>query len=260
MIERARNWTDRLWNEVPARWPHAAALAVQLQAPARSEDLAPGARPHGWSPGAHIHLVSPRILEITIAPAKSHGGKYGSPAVTTRWDPVAEGGPAVYLAGLCNAAGGRIVVSISSKDAHRSALARLGHRALPEFKRITITPNVVRNQVIADIKCTVGAGEETASAAGHVPIARSLTTGGSSMDASEGDSSGEKSTRRPRASNVARARALAKCDGTRRRPTPRRKKGPSGRRFKREALAGQRFFGRNSTHALGASTLDGAQR
>jgi hypothetical protein len=109
-------------------------------------------------------------------------------------------------------------VSVSSKDALRSALARLGWRALPELKRITITPNVIRNQTIADIKCTVGAGEETASAAGHCNDRTQSLYGRVEHGRKRRGFLGVTSARRPRASNVARARELAKA--RRHRPSP----------------------------------------
>jgi hypothetical protein len=204
-----KDWTDRLWNDVRADWPHACPLAVHLLAPSRPEDLVPGARPHGWSTGAQIRLVSPRLLEIIIAPVKTHGGKYGSPTATTQWDPIAEGGAAAYLAELCAVAGGRIVVSISSKNAMRKSLARLGRRALPELKHVVITPYVIRNQVLADIKATVGAGEETASAAGHCTDRMQSHYGRVEHGRKRKGFLGATSSRKPRASNVARAKELA---------------------------------------------------
>jgi hypothetical protein len=204
-----KDWTDRLWKKVPARWQHARPLAVHLLAPSRPEDLVPGVRPHGWSSGAQIHLVSPRLLEIIIAPSKTHGGKYGSPTATTKWDPIAEGGPAAYLAELCAAAGGRIVVSISSKNAMRKSLARLGRRVLPELKHVVITPYVIRNQVLADIKTIVGAGEEAASAAGHCTDYTQSYYGRVEHGRKRKGFLGATSSRKPRASNVARAKELA---------------------------------------------------
>jgi hypothetical protein len=59
-----------------------------------------------------------------------------------------------------------MVVSIESKNAVRKAIKVLGEKALPESD-VTITPYVMRHQLIADLKKTFGAGEEAASAAGH---------------------------------------------------------------------------------------------
>src|SRR5664279_992028 len=144
------DWTERLWEAVPEDWPYRAPLAVHELAPSRPEELVPGARPHGWSPGAVIALLSANLIEITIAPVKTHGGLFGSPTTTVQYDPVVAGGPAAYLAELCAAAGGRLVVSISSKNAMRKALAQLGRRALPEIGDIVITPYVLRHQALAD--------------------------------------------------------------------------------------------------------------
>ena len=52
-----------------------------------------------------------------------------------------------------------MVVSMESKKAVRKAIAALGRKALPETD-VTITPSVMRHQLIADLKATFGAGEE----------------------------------------------------------------------------------------------------
>ncbi len=161
-----RDWTNQLWNAVPSDWVYRTQLAVHMLVPSRAEDLAPGPRPAGWSNGALVQLRSPNVLEVTIAPAKHHGGKYGSPSVTTSWDPFLEGGHAAYLAELCTAAGGCVLISVENKNAMRKALARLGRKVFPKF-RGTITPYVIRNQVIADLKATVGAGGTVAESAGQ---------------------------------------------------------------------------------------------
>jgi len=51
------DWTERLWEAVPEDWPYRAALAVHELAPSRPEELVPGTRPHGWSPGAVIRAA-----------------------------------------------------------------------------------------------------------------------------------------------------------------------------------------------------------
>lgn len=202
------DWQARLWQAVPEQWRYRAALAVHLLSPCRPEELVPGARPHGWSPGAEIQLRSPNLLEITIAPVKTHGGKYGTPTTTIKIDPIAEGGPAIYLAELCAVAGGRMVVCISSKNAVRKAIAKLGQRALPELD-IVITPYVLRHQVLADIKATVGAGSEVAAAAGHCTDRTQSRYGRAEHGRKRKGFLGAKSSRQPRASNIARAHALA---------------------------------------------------
>ena len=205
----SKDWTDQLWNGAPTDWPHIDQLAVHLLIPSRPEDLVPGARPHGWSAGAKINLVSPRLLEITIAPAKTHGGKFGAPSVTIKWDPTLEGGPAAYLADRCAVAGGSIVVSISGKNKMRKALAQLGRLALPKIKKVVITPYVIRNQLIADIKATVGAGAEVAAAANHCNDRTQAKYGRAEHGRRRKGYLGVVSMRAPRAGNVARAKELA---------------------------------------------------
>jgi hypothetical protein len=202
------DWQARLWQAVPEQWRYRAALAVHLLTPSRPEELVPGARPHGWSPGAEIELRAPNLLEITIAPVKTHGAKYGTPTTTIKIDPIAEGGPAIYFAELCAAAGGRVVVSITSKNAVRKAIAKLGQRALPELD-IVITPYVLRHQALADIKATVGAGSEVAAAAGHCTDRTQSRYGRAEHGRKRKGFLGAVSSRQPRTSNVARAHALA---------------------------------------------------
>jgi hypothetical protein len=156
-------WQERLWLAAPEDWPHRSALAVHLLTRARPEDLVAGERAHGWSPGVGVELRSPRCLALTISPSMSHNARFGTPTTTITVDPTEGGEPAAYLAELCASAGGRMVVSLRSKNAMRKSLAHLGRRALPEVA-VAITPYVLRHQIIA---ATVGAGTEVAAAAGH---------------------------------------------------------------------------------------------
>jgi hypothetical protein len=204
------DWLVRLWRAIPEACPHRAALAVHAVTPARPEELVPGARAHGWSSGVELKLRSPRLLEITIAPVKTHGGKYGTPTTTISIDPIAAGGPAVYLAELCAAAGGRSIVSISSKNAVRKSLARIGKDALPEID-VVITPYVLRHQALADIKVMVGGGEEVAAAAGHCTDRTQSHYGRAEHGRRRRGYLGAKSLHRPRTSNVDRARQLAEA-------------------------------------------------
>ena len=151
-------WTD------PSNQKDLDALAIRLLVPVRSEDLMPGERAHGWSEGVLVKLRSPRRLDITIAPAKSHNGKYGTGITIVKINPVEAGAAAAYLAARCGA--GVMVVSLDSKEASRKRLLRLGKIALPGCN-VNITPYVFRNQVIADFKATVGAGAAVAAACGH---------------------------------------------------------------------------------------------
>ena len=166
LAELPEDWTERLWNGTPVGWPFRDALAVHLIAPFRPEELAPGQRPSGWSPGVVIELLAPRRLAIVFTPVKSHGGEYGTERTGIVVDPQLFGGPAVHLAQLSQAAGGRITVCVGSKNTCRKALARLGKQALPEVK-VNITPYVIRHQLLADLKATFGGGEEVAAAGGH---------------------------------------------------------------------------------------------
>ena len=77
-----------------------------------------------------------------------------------------DGDPALlpYLAARCS--DGAITISLVSAEASRKKLMRLGKSALPDCD-VTITPNVFRNQVIADWKATIGAGIAVAAACGH---------------------------------------------------------------------------------------------
>jgi len=161
-----RNWDQQLWERTPVNWKYRDALAVHLIIPARPEELVPGQRPSGWSPGVEITLHNDRCLALAFNPVKSHEGLYGTERTTICIDPVAMGGPARFLADKCDAAGGHIVICTPSKNAVRKALADLGAKALPEVP-VTITAYVCRHQLLADLKATFGAGETVATAAGQ---------------------------------------------------------------------------------------------
>lgn len=102
-----------------------------------------------------------------------------------------------------------MVVSISSKNAMRKALAKLGRRALSEIGTIVITPYVLRHQALADIKATVGAGEVVSAAAGHCSDWTQARYGRVEHGRKRKGFLGANSSRQPRTSNVARAHALA---------------------------------------------------
>jgi hypothetical protein len=213
-----RDWMDQLWNAVPVDWAYCSQLAVHMLAPSRPEDLTPGTRPGGWTAGAQVHLRSPNLMEITIAPAKSHGGKFGSPSVTISWDPTLEGRAAAYLAELCSIAGGRIVVAVDNKNAMRKALGRLGQRVFPEFEG-NITAYVIRNQVMADLKATVGAGETVAASAGQCTDRTQSYYGRAEHGRKRKGFLGAISARQPRTGNIVSARrARAKAQRQQRGP------------------------------------------
>jgi hypothetical protein len=162
------DWDARLWKQaVAGGFDDLPALAVQCITGARSEDLSPGERSNGWSTGAMVELRSANHLSISIAPAKSHLGKYGTELTTFTVDWTIVGGPAAFLAKQCKSFNGnRFVVSLESKDVYRKAMKDFGRIALPEID-VAITPNVLRHQKIADFKATFGAGAVVAAAAGQ---------------------------------------------------------------------------------------------
>jgi hypothetical protein len=160
-------WDDTVWQKGLETWTDPSdldALAVRLLVPVRSEDMMAGERGSGWSEGVLVKWRSPHRIDIMIAPAKSHGGKFGTGTTVVKINPMQAGGAASYLAERC----GRdvLVVSLHSKEASRKKLLRLGKLALPDLQ-VNITPYVFRNQVIADFKATVGAGVAVAAACGH---------------------------------------------------------------------------------------------
>jgi hypothetical protein len=219
------DWDERLWQAAVEKWNKPAdqqkldALAAALLAPVRPEEFVPGDRPHGRSEGIVIELPTPRRLHIINATVKHHRGRYGAGIVTVTIDPIEAGGAAAYLAGRCAAAGGRLVIAIGSKNAARKALGRLGESALPECEE-AITPNVCRNQVIADFKATLGAGAEVAAAAGQGTDRTQAGYGRVEHGRKRRGLIGVESTRPPRTGNVARAHALA---AKRKAATPKRK-------------------------------------
>lgn len=160
------DWGERLWEGTPADWKYREVLAVHLIVPVRPEELVPGARPSGHSPGVTLELRSENCLVVTFAPVKSHDGLYGTELTEICLDPKVMKGPAQFLAGLCQAAGGCVIVSAPSKNAFRKALEDLGRKALPGITT-TISAYVCRQQLLADLKVTFGAGGKVAAAAGH---------------------------------------------------------------------------------------------
>jgi hypothetical protein len=203
-------WDERLWAETANGWPYRDVLAVHLLVPVRPEELVPGQRPKGWSPGVTLELRSSRCLAITFAPVKSHGGLYGTEITTITIDPTIAGDAAAFLAARYAAAGGHLVISIASKNAVRKALAVLGRKALPEINE-TITPYVIRHQVIADLKITFGAGEEVAAAAGHGTDRTQAKYGCFQHGRKRKGYLGITSARKPRAGNVERVRQLSEA-------------------------------------------------
>jgi hypothetical protein len=217
-----RDWDDRLWDVAQNEWnnpddqQHIDALAVMLSVPVRPEDLVPRALPHGWSDGVTITLPLPHRLDIMVSPSKNHDGRYGTISTTVKINPTVAGGAAAYLAQRCAAAGGRMVVSMREKDHARRKLKSLGQIALPECD-VTITPYVFREQIIADLKVTFGAGAVVAAAAGQGNDRTQAFYGCAQHGRKRRGFIGVECKRPPRTGNVARAHDLA---ATRKAATP----------------------------------------
>jgi hypothetical protein len=210
------DWDERLWAAAEDEWEYREPLAVELIAPLRLEALVPGKRPTGWSSGVTVELRSPRRLAIAFAPGKSHRGLYGTELTTIIVDPTILGGAAAFLARRCEASDdNRIHVRIGSKDAVRKAIARLGHKALPEIGTIKITPNVLRHQIIADLKLTLGAGEAVAAASGHCTDRTQAKYGFIQHGRKRKGYVSITAARPPRCENVERARQLSRAKGLR---------------------------------------------
>ena len=224
------NWDERLWQTALEEWSHPKdqqdldALAVALLAPVRPEEFVPGDRPHGWSDGIEVQLLAPERLHITNATVKNHRGRYGAGVVTVKIDPTKAGGPAAYLAARCNVAGGRTVIAICSKNTARKRLDQLGQAALPDCEQ-TVTSLVIRHQVMADLKATIGAGPGVAAAAGHSNERTQSKYGRVERGRKRHGLTGVESTRTPRTGNVARARNLGASPRPRRRRKNRRGRG-----------------------------------
>jgi hypothetical protein len=216
------DWDEYVWQTAVEEWNKPAdqqeldALAIALVAPVRPAEFVPGDRPHGWSEGIVVELLAPERLHIINATVKNHRGRYGAGIVTVKINPIEAGGPAAYLAARCVTAGGRLVVAISSKDAVRKGLNRLGEIALPDCDEV-ITPYVCRNQVIADFKVSLGAGGQVAAAAGQCTDRTQAEYGRVEHGRKRRGLIGVESTRAPRTGNVERARDLAARPRRRRR-------------------------------------------
>jgi hypothetical protein len=128
-------------------------------------------------------------------------------------DPTIAGDVAAFLASRCAAPGGHVLISITSKNAVRKALAVLGRKALPETN-VTITPYVMRHQVIADLKATFGGGEEVAAAAGHGTDRTQAKYGCVQHGRKRKGYLKISGARKPRTGNVQRARQLSEGEHT----------------------------------------------
>jgi hypothetical protein len=207
-------WDARVWDVAQEAWNKPAdqqdldALAVMLSKPVRPEDFVPGDRPHGWSEGVTVVLRSPNCLAITLSPSKNHRGRFGTSTTTLLIDPIVAGGATAYRAERCASSGGRIVVSVPEKNKGRMKLRALGKAALPGCS-VAITPYVCRDQVVADLKATLGAGAEVAAACGQGTDRTQSKYGRVEHGRKRRGIIGVECQRAPRTGNVARAYALA---------------------------------------------------
>jgi hypothetical protein len=209
-------WDTCLWEKATeAAWGYLEPLAIHMIAAVRPEELVPGQRPSGWSPGVSVELRSPRRLDITFTPVKSHQGLFGTELTTISVDPTVVGGPAAFLAEKCRVSPDhRIIVSIESKGAVRKAITRLGRKALPKLE-VDITAYVLRHQRLADLKATFGAGELVASAAGHSNDRTQAKYGSVQHGRKLKGYISIVAARPPRCGNVERARQLFRHKGPR---------------------------------------------
>ena len=203
-------WDRTLWKKArELKFEHLLVLAVGLTVPVRPEDMVPGDRPSGYSPGVIVNLAAPNRLEITVKPCKQHGGRYGTESTTITVDPTIAAEPAKYLAQCCREAGDRLVVGVGSKNTVRKALRVLGEKALGKGSE-TITPSVLRHQVIADLKVTFGGGEKVAAASGQSTDRTQSKYGFHQHGRRRKGYAAITSARVPRTGNVARANELSK--------------------------------------------------
>jgi len=158
------DWIDKVWAAAGPGWTYRDALAIHMLTPVRPAEFVPAMREGRWVPGVAVALKGD-VLLIKVAPAKSHGGKYGTGESVMRFAARNPNPAVVHLVARCRSAGGGLVVALENTNGMRKSLAKLGRKAVG--KDVTITGYVYRHQVIADLKKTVGAGALVAAAAGH---------------------------------------------------------------------------------------------
>lgn len=163
LLKSTPNWTDLVWAEIDPEWPYRDGLAASLLVPLRPIELIPGHRPAGYSPGVVVSRAE-SDLEISFMPAKSHAGLFGTVKTTVKLDPLLAGDVACYLFERCGAS--PLVVTVSSEDGFRKALAVVGKRALPMFDP-NVSPYLIRHQMLADLKVTLKDARSVAAASGH---------------------------------------------------------------------------------------------
>ncbi|MGY4349016.1 hypothetical protein ACVWXM_005483 [Bradyrhizobium sp. GM7.3] len=213
--ELSRDWDQQLWlKAVEVGFAHVLPLAIHLTVPVRPEELVPADRPKEWSDGIILDLPDPRRLEIRFMPVKSHHGRHGTEFTTVIIDPTIADEPAKYLAARCREAGGHMIVSIKSKNAVRKAIKVLGDKTFPKGN-VTITPSVMRHQLIADLKKTFGAGVEVAAASGHGTDRTQAKYGYLQHGRKRRGYIGFLSARTPRAGNIERTKLFSQEKGPR---------------------------------------------
>ena len=81
------DWDERVWLAALDEWNDPAdladlqSLAVSLLVPVRPQEFIAGERPYGWSDGVLVERRSPRLLAVTIWPAKSRSRQVQHPGL-----------------------------------------------------------------------------------------------------------------------------------------------------------------------------------
>ena len=205
LADLQRDWIDTFWSHVPLDHQFMDAITVLCVSPARVGEVVPGDRPSGFCDGVRVALDAEGCLILTHSPQKTHGGKFGMAQAGVRIEPQQEGACALYLAQKCKEEGGEFIVAVKSSDALRKAIANIGKEAFPDGP--TITPQVLRNQRLADMKKAFGAGEKVASGAGH-STDRTQSRYGNVAHGRKGGLKDSFGSRKPRVGAVDRARNL----------------------------------------------------
>ena len=206
LVELPRDWIEQFWACLPADHKYRDPISVLCVSPARVGEVVPGDRPSGFCDGVRVALDAEGYLVLTHSPQKTHGGKFGMAQAGVRIDPQQEGTCALYLAQKCKEEGGEFVVAVKSSEALRKAIKNIGKRAFPDGP--DITPQVLRNQRIADMKKAFGAGEKVASGAGH-STDRTQSKYGNVAHGRKGGLKDSFGSRKPRVGAVDRARNLS---------------------------------------------------
>lgn len=200
-------WMATVWEAAGEDWPYLDALAIHMLTPARPAEFVAGDREGRWIPGIGVALIG-SVLAIAIAPVKSHGGKFGTGRSDMRFDANSLNPAVRHLVERCRSADrGAIVISLPGTNGMRKAVEKLGRKALGDG--VKITPYVFRQQAIADLKKTFGAGAVVAAAAGHSTDRTQSHYGRVEHGRRRPDLLGVTAKREPRVGNIERTRALS---------------------------------------------------